>query len=410
MLGLLFLVYSFNFIDRQIIGILAAPIKAELGLSDTELGLMGGLAFALFYTALGVPIALAADRVSRRSIIAVALGLWSAFTALCGLAGGFWQLFLARLGVGVGEAGGVAPSYALIADYFRPDERARALAIFSFGIPVGSALGIFFGGWVATAIDWRFAFFAVGLGGLALVPVFRMGVPEPPRGRYDAVPATANPRVAQVLRSIAAKPAFWLLSFGASCSSMCGYGLLFWLPSYFGRSLGMELTAVSHFYGAIVLVGGLAGVWSGGWLGDRLGRSRKSAYAAVPALAFVAAVPLYAAAVTTSSLPLAFLLFLLPQALSLMWLGPVLSAIQHLVPSTMRATASACFLFINNLIGIGAGTLFFGMVSDGLVARYGDDSLRYAILIGLVFYLLAAMFLAFAARRLDRDWHVPLSA
>jgi MFS family permease len=186
---LLVIVYTFNFIDRQIVGILAVPIKADLGLSDTQLGLMGGLAFALFYTGLGIPVAMLADRFSRTWIITGALVIWSGMTAACGLAGNFWQLFLARLGVGIGEAGGVAPAYSLVADYFPPHQRARALSIYSFGIPIGSALGILFGGFIASKIDWRFAFFAVGLAGIAIAPIFRLVVKEPPRGRFDPVQA-----------------------------------------------------------------------------------------------------------------------------------------------------------------------------------------------------------------------------
>ncbi|MBJ7413664.1 MAG: MFS transporter, partial [Phenylobacterium sp.] len=180
-LAVLIVAYTFNFLDRQILGILAGPIKAELGLSDSQLGLMGGLAFALFYTGLGVPIAALADRWSRTWIMTGALTLWSGFTALCGLATGFWQLFLCRMGVGIGEAGGVAPAYSLISDYFPKEQRARALAAYSFGIPIGSALGILFGGLIAHAVDWRAAFIAVGIAGVALAPIFRLIVKEPPR-------------------------------------------------------------------------------------------------------------------------------------------------------------------------------------------------------------------------------------
>src|SRR3546814_193075 len=186
-LAILLLAYIFNFLDRQIVSILAEPIKKDLGLSDGQPGLMGGLAFALFYTGLGIPIAWLADRKSRVTIISVSLALWSGFTALCGFAGNFWQLFLARMGVGIGEAGGVAPSYALISDSFPPHQRGRALAIFSFGIPIGSALGIFLGGWIASHIDWRAAFIIVGLAGLILAPLVKFGVPEAPRGALDGV-------------------------------------------------------------------------------------------------------------------------------------------------------------------------------------------------------------------------------
>jgi len=192
-LVMLVLVYTFNFIDRQIVGILAVPIKADLGLSDTQLGVLGGLAFALFYTILGIPVAMLADRTNRTNIMAVALVLWSAMTALCGLAQNFVQLFLARLGVGVGEAGGVAPAYSLVADYFPSSQRARALAVYSFGVPLGSSLGIFFGGLIASMIDWRVAFIAVGIAGIVLAPIFRLVVREPPRGRYDGA-QTSPPR------------------------------------------------------------------------------------------------------------------------------------------------------------------------------------------------------------------------
>ncbi|MCW8925888.1 MAG: MFS transporter, partial [Xanthomonadales bacterium] len=250
-LFILVLVYTFNFIDRQIIGILAVPIKADLGLSDTQLGLMGGLAFALFYTGLGIPVAMLADRFSRTWIMTAALATWSAMTALCGLAGNFWQLFAARLGVGVGEAGGVAPAYSLIADYFPSGERARAIGIYSFGIPIGSATGIVFGGVIASMIDWRYAFFIVGLAGLSLAPVFRLTVREPQRGRYDNHAVTGQtPGLQQILATLAAKPSFWLMALGASFSSMIGYGIFFWLPSFFVRSYGLSLLDASLFYGA----------------------------------------------------------------------------------------------------------------------------------------------------------------
>ena len=402
---MLILVYTFNFIDRQIVGILAGPIKAELALTDTQLGMMGGLAFALFYTALGVPIGLLADRRSRTWIMTAALALWSGFTALCGVAQNFWQLFLARMGVGVGEAGGVAPAYSLIADYFPPNERARALAVYSFGIPVGSAAGIFLGGWIASAIDWRTAFIVVGLAGLALAPLFRLAVREPLRGRFDPPRATPEaPPFGVVMRTLAAKPSFWLLAFGAGSCSILGYGLIFWLPSFFARTFELELMQVSQFYGSIILVGGIIGIWAGGWLGDRLGSASRAAYARIPAIAFLIAAPCYAIGVLSNSLPLTYAMFLIPQALGLMWLGPVLSAVQHLAPASMRTTASAIFLFINNLIGIGLGTVLFGLISDRLAPSFGDQSLRYSILIGLSFYLVSAGLFFLASRRLDRDW------
>jgi MFS family permease len=407
-LSILLLAYIFNFIDRQIIGILAVPIKAELQLSDQQLGLMGGIAFALFYSGLAIPIAWLADRKSRVNIIAVSVALWSAFTALCGLAQSFWQLFLARMGVGIGEAGGVAPSYALISDFYPKERRARALALFSLGIPIGSALGVFFGGWIASNLDWRSAFIIVGLAGLPAALLVKLGVPEPIRGGFDSADGRASepaPPFGNVAATLARTPSFWLLSFGAASGSILGYGLIFWLPSFFSRSFGLELMEVSWFYGSIVLIGGVAGTWLGGWIGDRTGAASPAAYALVPAVCFLIAAPVFAFGLFAPSLVVGWILFAIGQMLALAWLGPVIAAVQHIVPPNMRATASASFLFINNLIGIGFGIFFLGFMSDTMNAAYGDDALRYSILYGLGFYLLSALLYALAARRLKHDWY-----
>ena len=404
-LALLFLVYAFNFIDRQILGILVPAIKADLHFTDTELGWLGGPAFAVFYTALGVPIAWLADRSSRTWIMTIALVAWSGFTAACGYAANFTQLFLARLGVGVGEAGGVAPAYSLISDYFPPNERARALAAFSFGIPIGSAAGILIGGLIASRLDWRIAFITVGLAGIALAPIFRLFVREPKRGRYDAqANNSAKASILDTARVLAAKPSYWLLSFGAASSSIMGYGLFFWMPSFLARSYGFSVEQVSLYYGALLLIGGVAGVWLGGVLADAMGKSKRSRYAQIPAIAFVLALPCYVLGLLSSSPTLAFLLFLPPTALGLMWLGPVITAVQHLAPAHMRTTASALFLFINNLIGLGLGSLLIGTVSDALAAQFGDESLRYSVLAGTGFYLIAALLMFAASRTLARDW------
>lgn len=406
-LALLFVVYTFNFIDRQIVGILAAPIQEELGVNDAQMGLLGGLAFALFYTGLGIPIAWLADRWSRTWIMTVALTLWSGFTALCGLTANYTQLFLARMGVGVGEAGGVAPAYSLISDYFPPKERARALAVYSFGIPIGSAAGIALGGIVASLVDWRAAFIVVGLAGVAIAPIFRFVVREPERGRYDAKPeGGASPRAGffEALGVVARKPSFWLLSFGASCSSIMGYGSFFWIPSFLRRSYSFDLQQAAFFYSAILLVGGVIGVWLGGVLGDKLGAKRRAMFALVPAAAWILAAPTFALGLLSPSPTVAFFLFLAPTALGLVWLGPVIAAVQHLAPARMRTTASASFLFINNLIGIGLGTYLLGLISDALAARYAEESLRYSILAGTGFYLLAAALYLIAATGLRKDW------
>ena len=404
---ILLVAYIFNFIDRQIIGVLAVPIKAELELSDTELSLMGGIAFALFYSGLAIPIAWLADRKSRVNIIAVSVALWSTFTALCGFAQNFWQLFLARMGVGIGEAGGVAPSYALISDFYPKEKRARALAFFSLGIPIGSALGVFFGGWIASHLDWRSAFLIVGLAGLPAALLVKLFIPEPVRGGFDTADGRASdaaPPFGAVAARLASTPSFWLLSFGAASGSILGYGLIFWLPSFFSRSFDLPLADVGWFYGSIVLVGGVAGIWLGGWLGDRTGPGDPGSYARVPSICFLVAAPTFAAGLFAPSLWLGWILFAIGQMLALAWLGPVIAAVQHIVPPNMRATASASFLFINNLIGIGFGIFFLGFMSDWMAEAYGQDSLRYSILYGLVFYLLSALFYLIASRRLKKDW------
>ncbi len=407
-LAMLTLTYTFNFLDRQILGILKEPIKRDLGLSDTELGLMGGLAFAMLYSTVAVPVAWAADRMRRTWIITVALALWSGFTMLCGAATGFWSLFLARLGVGFGEAGGVAPAYSLVGDYFPPAQRARALAAYSFGIPLGSALGTLFGGLMAAYIDWRFAFVAVGAAGVLLAPVFKWVVKDPVRGAFDsagiATEKPVAPRFADVVRTVLPKPTFWLLAFGAASSSICGYGVAFWLPSFFMRSLQLTLAQTSLFYGSLQLIGGMAGIWLGGALSDRLGATNRRAYALVPAVCYLVGLPFFLTAMNSTSLVVAWLLFVVPIGLNLAWLGPVVNAVQHLAPANMRSTTSALFLLVNNLLGLAVGLWVFGFVSDLLAPRYGAESMRYAIYFGLSFYLLAATLLYFASRRLPADW------
>ena len=399
-LVMLLLVYTFNFVDRQILSILASSIKTDLHLSDAQLGMLGGLAFALLYSTLAIPLAWIADRTSRTWVITVSLAVWSGFTAACGWATNFGQLFAARLGVGVGEAGGVAPSYALIADTFPPKSRARALAVYSLGIPLGTAAGVLLGARIAAAVDWRTAFIAVGIAGVVLAPIFRLTMREPVREHS----AAAGEPISRVFAILARKPSFWLLSFGASASSMLGYGLAFWLPSLLERSFHLSLTDRSYFYGAVLLLGGVPGILLGGVAGDWLGGKDRAAYARAPAIAFVIAVPLFAAGILSSSVTAAFLFFLVPQALAYVWLAPVITAVQHLVPAHMRATASASFLLINNLIGLGAGSFVLGALSDGLTRRFGEEALRYSMLTGLMLYLVAALLMWLAAKPLRKDW------
>ncbi len=399
-LAMLLLVYTFNFLDRQILSILAQPVKASLHLDDAQLGMLGGLAFAALYSTLAIPLALIADKTSRSWVITISLGVWSLFTAACGFAQNFGQMFLFRLGVGVGEAGGVAPSYALIGDYYPPERRARALSIYSLGIPAGAALGALLGGTIAQHVEWRAAFVVVGVLGLLIVPAFKLVVRDRPRvvASADQVPLW------HVFGVLAAKPSFWLLAFGAAAGSMCGYGVAFWLPSLIMLNFHLSIGETGQFFGALLLTGGVAGILIGGRLGDRLGAKSRRWYALAPAICYVAGTPLFIAGVLSGSWQAAFALFVVPQALVYVWLGPVLTAVQHLVPAHMRATASASFLLINNLIGLGLGSWAIGALSRQLTPAYGADGLRYAIAAGLCLYLVAGALMALASRRLARDW------
>jgi len=400
-LGLLLVAYIFNFLDRQILGILAGPIIADLKLSDAEFGAVAGLAFALLYSALGIPLAMLADRTRRSRVIAGALAVWSAFTALCGVATGFVQLFVFRLGVGVGEAGGVAPSYALIADYFPPERRARALAIFSLGVPLGLAGGTLIGAYLAHWISWRAAFMAMGIAGIALAPVMLLVVRDVPGAGAGAA---AAPPLVKTFPMVASKPTFWLMALASSCSSLAGYGLALWTPSVLERSFGLDLIGRGQFLASLFLIGGAAGVFAGGWFADRLGQRDRGWYARLPAIAWVVTAPLFVAGLLAPNLWLAWFLLLVPNALNILWLGPVTTAVQHLVPRPLRSTASASFLLINNLIGLGVGPTLIGALSDLFKARFGTEALRYAAVSVVGFYLVAALLMAVAVRRLRSDW------
>jgi predicted MFS family arabinose efflux permease len=399
-LALLLLAYIFNFLDRQILGILGPSIQADLNLSNAQFGAIGGTAFALLYAALGIPLAYLADRSSRSAVVAGSLAVWSAFTALCGLAASYWSLFLFRLGVGVGEAGGVAPSYALISDYFPQERRARALAIFSLGIPLGLGGGSFIGARLADWFGWRAAFAIMGLIGLVLAPILRLIVRDLPK------PITTSSRapLSNVFPMIARNPGFWLLALASSASSLCGYGLALWTPKVMMLSFGLDLVSTGNFLASVLLIGGCAGVFAGGWFADRLGSTDRSWYAKLPAIAWIISVPAWGLGFFAPSLWIAWPLLLVGSAVNILWLGPVITAVQHLVPRPMRSTASASFLLINNLIGLGVGPWLMGRLSDALKGAYGANALRDAAVLCLGFYALAAMLMIFSIRSLKASW------
>lgn len=402
-LAMLLVVYTFNFLDRQILGILAKPIQEELNLNDAEFGAIGGLAFALLYSVMGVPLALLADRIGKTKVIAGSLVVWSGFTALCGVAGNFWQLFLYRLGVGVGEAGGVAPSYALIADYFPLERRARALAIYSTGIPVGLALGVLLGAYIAALVNWKVAFLTVGVAGIMIAPLFLWIVRDKP-AVVAAANAPAKAPVTAVFPILARKPAFWLLAVGAGCSSLAGYGLALWTPKIIMQHFGWGLIPAGQFMASLLLLGGATGIFMGGVVADKLGKLDRGWYPKIPAIAWIITAPMFVLGLMSDQPVLAWFLLVIPNALNTLWLGPVITAVQHLVPASMRTTASGSFLMINNLIGLGVGPWLMGALSVSLKAEYGDDSLRYAAMIAVCFYLVAAALALLSVKSLRRGW------
>ncbi|MFT4090319.1 MAG: MFS transporter [Asticcacaulis sp.] len=401
---LLLIVYVFNFVDRQILSILAQPIKAELGLSDAQLGWLGGFAFAFFYTLVGIPVALYAHRIGRKRLIGLSLILWSAMTAFCGMAGNYLMLALGRFGVGIGEAGGVAPAHSLISDLYPPQHRARALGVFSLGVPLGSAIGIMFGGLVAAQFNWRIAFIVIGLTGILFAPLFFWLVRE---GRGPKPLATGKTATSEAIRAVMGNRSLWLISLGASLSSVIGYGLMFWLPSVFMRSFDAGLVSASVGFGLIVLIGGVIGIIAGGYLADRLGASNPHYYVWLPAGAYLLCVPLYALVLLNSHFAFnsfgGFWLLVLAQALGLVWMGPVLACLHHIVLPEHRALASAIFLFVTNIIGLGFGSWILGLFSDYLSYNYAENALKLAVSGGLIFYVFGAGCFFLTTLTLKRD-------
>lgn len=398
-LGMLLVVYTFNFLDRQILSILAKPVMADLDLSYTQMGLLGGLAFSLLYTTMAIPLGVLADRRGRATVIGWSLAIWSGFTALCGTVTGFWQLFLCRLGVGIGEAGGVAPSYAIIADRFPPEKRARALATYSLGIPMGQAAGALLGAVIAASVDWRAAFIVLGVAGLLVVLPFRKVVKDQPQ----VADAVAVP-VMDTFRRLAAQPTFWLISLGAATGSLVAYGLAFWIPTVVQQNYGLSLSQTGQFLAAQQLLAGSVGMYAGGFLADRIGRGDRANYARIAALGYLLCFPLLFIALNAASATMLFVLLLLPSALIYVWLGPVVTAVQHLVPANERATASACFLFVNNLIGLTLGSLVIGWLAEHFEPTHGAEALRLACVSVSALYLLATLLMFLAAPRLRRVW------
>ncbi|PKP77339.1 MAG: MFS transporter [Alphaproteobacteria bacterium HGW-Alphaproteobacteria-3] len=400
-LMVLVLGYTSSHVDRSIMGILMPSIQAELHLSDTQLGFLSGIAFAIFYATLGIPIALVADRGNRRNIIAWAIAIWSGMTAVCGLAMNFWQLALARIGVGVGEAGSSPPSHSMIADMYPPEERASAMAIYSLGVYFGVMIGFLVGGWVAVWYGWRMAFFVVGLPGLLLALIVRFTLVEPERGGADGMAPEKSDKPLNFQTGVTiVKEGFHHLWYtaavrhvvcGVTITSFVGYGGVMWGPAYLIRTHGMSIGEVSTYLALMVgIVGGL-GAYIGGRLTDRLAAKDVRWNTWVVAWAKLAVVPFIVAFYLTDNWPvfhignhgvsILWVLYVPISFLGAFYLGPSFAMIQTLTPPAKRALASAMMLFILNIIGLGFGPQFVGILSDFFnhTMDMGNQSLRWAL-------------------------------
>ena len=404
-LVMLTLVYTFNFIDRQILVILQEPIKADLGLSDAQLGLLTGFSFALVYVTAGIPIAWLADRANRRNIVAASLAFWSLMTAMSGLVQNYGQLLVARLGVGVGEAGGTPPAHSMISDYFPPSSRGTALSFYSMGIYIGVLFGFAAGGWIAENFGWRNAFFVIGIPGILYAFAVLWVVKEPKRGHFDpaGAGAPAQSSLSETMAGLRRRPTFWYLSVGCAFSAFISYGNGNFMPSFLMRNHGLSLTEVGVILGLISGLSGAAGTFLGGYMADRLATRDMRWYLWIPILGGLSAmIPAYYTLLGENT---TFIVAaMIPsQILSALYLGPCIATCHNLVSPGMRAMASAILYFVLNLIGLGLGPLTVGILSDFYAEPFGDDNLRYAMASVLSIGFLGVYFLWMGTRSLNRD-------
>ncbi|MGE0623888.1 MAG: spinster family MFS transporter [Pseudomonadales bacterium] len=406
-LGVLLVVYIFNFIDRQILAILAQSIKTDLGLSDTQIGALSGLAFGIFYATLGIPIARLADRHSRVNIISICLAIWSGMTALSGLAQNFWQLLVARIGVGIGEAGGSPPSHSVLADYFAANERSTALGIYAMGIPVGILFGNLAGGWINEFFGWRNAFLVVGIPGVLLAIVLKLTVREPPRGHTEVVKKSVEQvPFSTVVRTMWSYRSFRQISLGAATQAFVGYGAIAWMPAFLIRTHGMSSGEAGTALGLIIGIAGGIGTVMSGWIGDRLGARDVRWYMWVPAWGFLIAVPFSLGVFLLDELWVILALYIIPAFTVQLYTGPTFGMTQSLAPLAMRASASALLLFIVNIIGLVFGPTAVGYLSDVLqetMAMPDTESLRWALIVCGLVYVVSFVNFMLAARTLKDD-------
>jgi sugar phosphate permease len=380
--GLLAVVYTFNFLDRQIVAILGKAISTELHLTKTQFGLLGGTAFAIFYTVCGIPVAWLSDRRNRIWIMSAACALWSIFTALCGTAHGFTQIMLYRMGVGVGEAGGSPPSYSVISDYFPPKERGFGLAIYSLGVPLGSMIGAFAGQRIAAAYSWRVAFYAVGLPGVLIALLLLLIVREPRRGALDAFAAGAEahdaaPPMWTAVAAFFADRTLVLTAVSSALSAFVGYAALIWNPQFLQIVKDMPGPRIGDVYALTLGVTGVIGTMGSGWLVDRLSRHDRRWFAWLPAIAFLVSIPCWIGMLWAPTWQLTMLFLAGPLLLNTIYLAPALAVVQNAVVPARRTMSGAVLLFVLNLVGLGAGPVFVGRIADAMEPAHGKASIAY---------------------------------
>lgn len=404
-LFILTIVYSFNFIDRQLLAILQESIKAELLLSDTQLGLLTGFAFALFYVTAGIPIARWADAGNRRNIVALAVFIWSFMTAISGLVQNYLQLLLARIGVGVGEAGGSPPSHSMISDMFPAERRASALGFYSTGVSIGILFGFLMGGWLNEFFGWRVAFFVVGVPGVLLALVVRFTLREPRRGLSENRDDNPEPvAVKEVVALLWSRRSFRHMAWAGALSAFAGYSVANWSASFIIRSYGMSTGELGTWLALIIGIGGAVGVFGGGLLADKLAAKDTRWYVLLPASAGVISLPFAAGVYLVDNVYASLLLMIIPAIQSNVFLGTTLAVSHSLVGLRMRAMASAILFFIFNLVGLGAGPWSVGLLSDLLAPQFGNESLRYAMLALVPLMVsLSALHFYLSSRHLKRD-------
>ena len=409
-LAALCFVYVLNFLDRQLLSILAKPIQDELGVTDGQLGLITGLYFALFYCTLALPVGWLADKTNRVRVLAFACALWSAATAACGMATNYPQLVLARITVGIGEAGGVPPSYAIISDYFPPGQRGTALGLFNLGPPIGQALGVAFGASIAAAYSWRDAFISIGIVGIVTAFLVFLFVREPVRGGLDAPsaapPADAPPEATgfwATCRMFFSRPVLALIALASGITQIVTYAILTFATLFLMREKGMTLQEIAIWYALLVGFGAGAGIYFAGWLVDRFAPRSKKAYAYIPAIGLTVAIPFFIGFVWAPGWPLALAFLAVPMCFNYFYLSPAVALVQAEVRPNQRVLSGALLLLVMNLIGLGLGPTYLGAMSDWFRADHPNNSLQMALYTLVPFYILAVLLFLLLARAIGHE-------